>query len=416
LDDSRFLGKYDYSAAHDSGAIFVGAGTRDTRERASFSNFGGRVDTHAEGDWKVVTTGYGDLFNGNGTDEAYTGTFAGTSSASAIVAATVTAMSSALWFRFGSFYNPRELRDVLRRDGTAQVFGLGGRIGNRPDMRKQVSHMVGRHLSIRSSDFDGDGRKDVAVWRPETGMWYIRYSRTGATEGIQWGAHDDIPVPADVEGDSRAELIVWRPSNGTFYVRRWDGSSYPQQWGTLGDIPVPLDFDGDGKAQLAVMRPAAVGGTAENHWYILSQNRSTSTDWVLGGTHDIPLVGDLDGDHRDDLIVFRGEIGTWLVAFAQGGTQQFQFGGWGDVPLLYHTGGRDWAALWRPEGGQFFINHPLAANPFPWGGPGDIPRMADTDGDGADELAVFRPSDGFWHFRNGSSFQWGAPADIPAAR
>jgi hypothetical protein len=46
------------------------------------------------------------------------------------------------------------------------------------------------------ADFDGDGRTDVAVFRPPTGMWYILLSSTNASTytSYQWGASTDVPV------------------------------------------------------------------------------------------------------------------------------------------------------------------------------------------------------------------------------
>jgi hypothetical protein len=40
------------------------------------------------------------------------------------------------------------------------------------------------------ADYDGDGRSDVAVWRPATGTWHIRRSSTSPTTeySVQWGA------------------------------------------------------------------------------------------------------------------------------------------------------------------------------------------------------------------------------------
>jgi hypothetical protein len=43
-------------------------------------------------------------------------------------------------------------------------------------------------------DYDGDGKTDVAVFRPSTGTWYLRYSSTGTTAGYQWGSGNDLAI------------------------------------------------------------------------------------------------------------------------------------------------------------------------------------------------------------------------------
>jgi len=127
----------------DSGAIIVGAGgvpgggwPQGDLEKLSFSSYGPRFNLQGWGE-EVVTTGYGDLYSAEGEDYYYTDTFAGTSSASPIVAGAV-ACCVGHWTAQGgdaSDLTPDMLRTLLSNTGTPQVTPPVGNIGPRPDLR-----------------------------------------------------------------------------------------------------------------------------------------------------------------------------------------------------------------------------------------------------------------------------------------
>jgi len=79
--------------------------------------------------------------------------------------------------------------------------------------------------------YTGDGKADMAVWRPSTGVWWVR-----GLPPTRWGKLGDVPVPADYTGDGWADRAIYRPSSATW----WAPGVGPTRWGRLGDVPVAL--------------------------------------------------------------------------------------------------------------------------------------------------------------------------------
>ena len=98
----------------------------------------------------------------------------------------------------------------------------------------------GQTSGKRMTEFDGDGKKDISVFRPSNGTWYIQGSSSGYFD-YQWGLPGDIPVPGDYNGYGRASAAIYRPSNGYWFISPVGGSPYSVQFGVPGDIPVPGD-------------------------------------------------------------------------------------------------------------------------------------------------------------------------------
>ncbi len=178
-------------------------------------------------------------------------------------------------------------------------------------------------------DYDGDGRTDVAVFRPSTGFWFIIRSSTNSSFATQFGQANDVPVPGDYDGDGRDDLAVYR--NGTWFLNQSTAGMRVVNFGAAGDLLVPADYDGDGREDIAVFRPS------NGFWYIIRSLTNSSSLGIpfesikFGQTGDVPVPGDYDGDGRDDLAVFRN--GTWFLNQSTSGFSGLQFGVSSDQPV-----------------------------------------------------------------------------------
>lgn len=286
-----------------------------------------------------------------------------------------------------------------------------------PFSRTEITNFVaasGSCLSVRNvtrtgDDFDGDGKSDVSVFRPSTGVWYLNGTLNGFM-GMAFGATSDKIVPADYDGDRKTDVAVYR--GGIWYLQRSSQGFTGIAFGATDDIPVPADYTGDGQAEIAVFRPS--NGT----WYMLNLANNQMDSARFGQAGDKPVAADYDGDGKADVAVYRK--GLWYLQRSSLGFISTAFGDEQDkpVPADYDGDGKVDAAVYRPANGTWYLQRSsqgFAAATF--GAAEDFPSAADYDGDSKADITVFRPSSGTWYLQRSSlgftAVQFGAGGDVP---
>ena len=318
--------------------------------------------------------------------------------------------------------NSASHRAILQPDGKVVAVGDGG--GVNPSFGFSAARFLSTQTYKAPFDFDGDGKTDVGIYRPrQSGAeWWINRSSSGQTFALQFGTSptivNDRLAPADYTGDGKSDVAFFKPTSGEWYVlRSEDFSFFAFPFGTSEDLPVPGDYDADGKADFAVFRPSS------STWYI-SQSGGAPTRIVhFGIAGDLPVVADYDGDGKADIGIFRPAASgaEWWIDRSTAGPFAMQFGASIDKPVEgdYTGDGKADIAIWRPATGEWFIvrSEDFSFYGFPFGTNGDVPASGDYDGDGKFDPTVFRPSSGTWFIARSTAgtqiVQFGLAGDRP---
>ena len=277
---------------------------------------------------------------------------------------------------------------LIQPDKNILIGGEFSRVNNFTTV--SVARLLNNANGRTPFDFDGDGKADVSVFRPSTGVWFTSTNPALNYGAILFGISTDKLVPADYDGDGRTDVAVYR--NGTWYLQRSQAGFTGVSFGFATDIPVPADYDGDGKADVAVFRPS--NGT----WYLLKSLEGYAAV-PFGDANDKPVPADYDGDGRANVAVFRPSNGYWFTSTNPAinyGAVLFGTAEDKPVPADYDGDGRIDIAVFRPSNGTWYLNRSrdgFAGITFGLGT--DLPVAADYDGDGKADVAVFR--NGTWY-------------------
>lgn len=307
-------------------------------------------------------------------------------------------------------------------------------------------------------DFTGDGKTDWAVYTPPSASGQsfrlkILGNQTSSAPSqpliriFDFGLSSDILFFGDYVGDRKTDLVAWRrvQPNNIFYVAQFpiDTGNWTLEravlWGAAEtDGTAPGDYDGDGKIDYTAVRRTASGLT----WFILSSSANTMRAVNFGSSaisFGTMPGADFTGDGRDELIVTANVNGTltYYIGDAVTGTWLFtRQWGFSDLfidrtlqPADYTGDGKADLVAVRRIGVNliWYILDPATntATAILWGfgresagNPEDTPVSGDYDGDGRQDIAVYRSSNGTFYVLKSSDSgfivqQWGEAGDSP---
>jgi len=262
------------------------------------------------------------------------------------------------------------------------------------------------------NDFDGDGKTDVAIYKPASGLWMVfLIGSLTVTNVTTWAGPNYLPAPGDYDGDGKADFMVFNSAIGGWYGKLSRTDTFVGGgFGPPGSWPVCGDYDGDGTTDLAVYEPTTAmwhavslnkGWYAAIHWGGMGDFRS----WENPQTYTVlPMPFDYNQDGIDDFAVYyRGwsmSDSGWYILYSSGGSTYYPWGSSGSLPVpglyqvlmanaprgvcVYKITSAEWDIPYREHFHEGTYGQTL---PVPGG---------DYDGNGFDDNTVYNYVTGEW--------------------
>lgn len=254
-------------------------------------------------------------------------------------------------------------------------------------------------------------------WTGSTRPWH-----SPSSKAVDWNRIDD-------DGDA---VVASAPGQVTTAQRRKSSSGYGKYivithpggestlYAHLKKVLVPLGSTVDQGSLIGYV--GSTGNSTGSHLHY--EQRPAVRGWskvILAGQRyvygtpatsrncvDVPLAGNMVGDGRAEMVIFRrGPVAQFLVQQPGLAPVAISWGTTGDEPVIgdWNGDGIDDVGIRRPAESAFY----LAGGPvgLPFGVPTDRPVAGDWDGDGRDEIGVRRASDASFYLarRGGPTVQ-----------
>ena len=216
---------------------------------------------------------------------------------------------------------------------------------------------------------------------------------------------DEVEAVEVVETEQAATSL---DSPNGFSMQAWAGA-----WGTDGPNYTG-DLNGDGKTDVFMWRDFNKDWTVN----LSSGAGFTMQAWSGAWGSDGPtFTGDLNGDGRTDVFMWRDADKSWMVNLSTGSgfNAQRWFGGWGsDGPIRtgdFNGDRKTDVMMWRASDGSWTVNLSTGAGFtqqrwYGWWGNDSPPNVGDLDGNGKTDVFMWRDSDKSWlvNLSTGSGF------------
>lgn len=303
----------------------------------------------------------------------------------------------------------------------------------------------GSYVDIKKAgDFNGDGKKEFARFFSGPGLWKVALSSGWDFAPLRdWkcslGAGSNGQYVGDVTGDGRDDAVYFNETYDLPYLGVSTGSSFIGP-SLASDTPIHgsmtnkflADINGDGREDFVAFENTTTGS-----WYAALSNGSKFVNiGLVASTHGIQsqrrLMGDVNGDGRDDAIVFFNNTGDWWVGYAQpnghfccgtkwisgygiGSDDQFLADANGDGKLdavaFFHNlyGYNGFVEVCLSDGTQFTRTPPTTWTVGQAGGSQNR-LVSDFTGDGRADFAFWYPTSGWYvAVSTGAGFTSGTP-------
>ncbi len=221
---------------------------------------------------------------------------------------------------------------------------------------------VAGNLGNYLGDVNNDGTDD-AITINAGFNWYSNLSGVGTGLGAgptsgpaQFGLAGDQPILGDFNGDGAKDIGVYRPGGGNIF---WNGTGAGGALGGLGLGPIGQigggatdslligNLNGDAFDDAVMVRQTGAGLI---QWFGLINDGTGSLDYFNPGTTivnfgldgpDTPFLADINGDGMDDIGIERGGSQHFVTFTTAGGAlgtsaagdETWAFGGAGDIQM-----------------------------------------------------------------------------------